>query len=342
MPDAMPALDDRLLAVGIREVVDRLSRQTKDTLGGLIRVGERVALLDHPGHGNVGDHAIWFGETVALASLRARRVYTCDLRSYDRDDAAAAIGDRLILIHGGGNLGDLWPRHEQFREDLIRDFPNNRIVQLPQSVHFDDPGKAASLRDRIKGHGGVTLMVRDRPSVVRAADLLGVEAVLCPDMAFALGPLPRPHAPRCDVMYLKRSDNEARSDQGLAASKIADATLESRDWLDFDGVEALLDKAESHYPSVFNSTLGRRQLRGWLYDRRSRMSVRRGIAILARGRTVVSDRLHGVILSLLVGLPVVPLDNRTGKIWDFISTWLPPQIVQQLANSARLWRPVQN
>ena len=342
MPAATPPHENSTLVADIREAVDGLSRQTKTILGQLIRRGERVALLDYPRHGNVGDHAIWLGETAGLAGLRARRIYTCDHRSYSRADATVAIADRLILIHGGGNLGDIWPAYEQFREDIIRDFPNNRIIQLPQSIYFDDAGKAASLRDRIKQHGGVTLMVRDRPSVTRAADLLDVEAVLCPDMAFALGPLTRLREPHCDVMYLKRTDSEARADQYIAPSRISGVIVESRDWLDFDGLEAFLDKADLRYPSIFNSAPGQLLLRGWVYDRRSKLSLQRGIAILSRGRTVVSDRLHGVILSLLAGLPVVPLDNRTGKIWEFISTWLPPQIVEQFAISARLWRLEQN
>jgi len=321
----------------IAETVIELSRQTQTVLAELIPVGARVAQVDHPSHANVGDHAIWLGERIALSALSARRVYTCSLANYDRREIATATGDRPILIHGGGNLGDLWPQHEQFREDLIRDFPNNRIIQLTQSIHFDDPSRATALRERVKSHGGVTIMVRDRPSLDRAAELLGVDAVLCPDMAFALGSLPRRQAPRCDVLYLRRSDGEACADRGEEPRR-AGIDIETRDWLECGAFEAFLGRADLRHPSIFGSQVGRKVLRNRLYDTQSAASLRRGTMILSRGRQVVTDRLHGFILSLLAGIPVIPLDNRTGKISAFISTWFPEEVAARWVAAARDWQ----
>jgi pyruvyl transferase EpsO len=36
---------------------------------------------------------------------------------------------------------------------------------------------------------------------------------------------------------------------------------------------------------------------------------------------VVTDRLHGHILALLLGIPHVVLDNSYGKLHHFIRTW---------------------
>jgi len=44
------------------------------------------------------------------------------------------------------------------------------------------------------------------------------------------------------------------------------------------------------------------------------MRIRRGAAILRRGSATVTDRLHGLILSVLCGIPVVALDNESGKV----------------------------
>jgi pyruvyl transferase EpsO len=52
------------------------------------------------------------------------------------------------------------------------------------------------------------------------------------------------------------------------------------------------------------------------------LRVRRGLNLLSEGEVVVSDRLHGVILGLLAGIPVVAIDNRIGKLSAFIRTWL--------------------
>jgi pyruvyl transferase EpsO len=42
---------------------------------------------------------------------------------------------------------------------------------------------------------------------------------------------------------------------------------------------------------------------------------------LLRGRAVVSDRLHAHVLSVLLGLPHVLLDNNYGKVRAVYDTW---------------------
>ena len=42
---------------------------------------------------------------------------------------------------------------------------------------------------------------------------------------------------------------------------------------------------------------------------------------LAHGRVVVTDRLHGHILSTLAGIPHVVLDNASGKSRAMYETW---------------------
>ena len=51
------------------------------------------------------------------------------------------------------------------------------------------------------------------------------------------------------------------------------------------------------------------------------MRFHRGLEILGRGRGVVTDRLHGHILSSLMGIPHVALDNSYGKLSAFMDTW---------------------
>jgi pyruvyl transferase EpsO len=61
---------------------------------------------------------------------------------------------------------------------------------------------------------------------------------------------------------------------------------------------------------------------GLFLDQLCRIRVNRGLAMLSRGRVVISDRLHGVLLAALAGIPVVAIDNRVGKLSAFLGTWL--------------------
>src|SRR3546814_1860808 len=57
------------------------------------------------------------------------------------------------------------------------------------------------------------------------------------------------------------------------------------------------------------------------YERQARARVQRGIAMLSQGRSVITDRLHGHILSTLLDIPHVTLDNSYRKIGNFIDVW---------------------
>lgn len=57
------------------------------------------------------------------------------------------------------------------------------------------------------------------------------------------------------------------------------------------------------------------------YNAMAMERVRAGCALLAHGRVVVTDRLHAHILSLLMGIPNVLLDNSYGKVRRFYDEW---------------------
>jgi pyruvyl transferase EpsO len=58
-----------------------------------------------------------------------------------------------------------------------------------------------------------------------------------------------------------------------------------------------------------------------LYARFAAERVLRRCELLARGRAVVTERLHAHVLCVLMGIPHVVLDNTYGKIRSFYETW---------------------
>jgi pyruvyl transferase EpsO len=47
----------------------------------------------------------------------------------------------------------------------------------------------------------------------------------------------------------------------------------------------------------------------------------RGLALVGSGKVVMTDRLHGHLLALLLGRDNVLLDNSYGKLRSFYETW---------------------
>lgn len=63
------------------------------------------------------------------------------------------------------------------------------------------------------------------------------------------------------------------------------------------------------------------------YDGLARLQLVRGCRLLTAGRVAVTDRLHGHVLALLLGLPHVLVADRYGKArsyWDTWTTHRPP------------------
>lgn len=299
------------------------------TFGPLVAGASAVALLDFPDHGNVGDSVLWLGALAGLKAVGAPRpVYTCDTSTYDRKALARAIGDGTILLNGGGNFGDLWERHQLFRERVVRDFPDNRIVQLPQSVHFESAGALARSRAIFNAHEHVTLLVRDTDSLDLVRREFRATSHLVPDMAFALGALQRTSTPTRDILWLKRADKEDLF--------VGSGGPDVIDWLDEERTPLIAWSDRLRYEAGERAWL--RPI-GWpllamTQQRLAKQRMARGIALLSPARVVVTDRLHGHIVSLLLGIPHVVLDNSYGKVHRFVWAWTSVSPLVRLAHSS--------
>ena len=142
-----------------------LKRAIDVVLEPLIPEGSHCALLDYPNYSNVGDSAIWLGETSWIRKRAVHVSYQCDHATYSAERLAGSLGEGIILLSGGGNFGDFWYSHQAFREQVVRDFPNNKIIQLPQTIHFLDDWSVEEARRTINEHKDFTLLCRDRQSL---------------------------------------------------------------------------------------------------------------------------------------------------------------------------------
>ena len=301
-----------------RAAVGTLRTRLQETLRPLVGSAARVALIDFPNTANVGDSAIYLGELACLSSLGVPFPrFICDLRTYDRAALARALGPSgVILFAGGGSLGDVWPAAQELREEIVRSFPDHSIVQFPQTIHFERVDALRRARAVLNAHSRVTLLVRDRRSLEIARSEFTAPSVLCPDAAFALGSLDRPVPPTRPRVWLMRTDKESRLGAELAPN---DAIV---DWL----IEPAMWRRSLSYRlmgAVRRRPLARlvRPLLMRLYGSLAHQRLRRGLELLASGEVVVTDRLHGHILCLLMGVPHVLLDNNYGKLSSFWETW---------------------
>lgn len=287
-------------------------------LGAHVSRGAPYCLLDFPDHSNVGDSAIYAGELVLLEALTGRRPdYVCTYGSFDRARLEAACPEGTIFIHGGGNFGDIWPAHQAFREAVMAALPHRRIIQLPQSLHFQDGAARDRCARAISAHGDFHLWVRDAKSEEIARNAFDCAVELSPDSAFALGPLARRGAADVDVLALLRTDVE-RVELDLAAFEAIDARVV--DWVD-ERRPTVLARGANRLRDLIDGGLSAEAREERRYARRAMARVERGLRLLSQGRTVITDRLHAHILATLLDIPHVALDNMYGKIANYRAAW---------------------
>lgn len=271
------------------------------------------ALLDFPNHPNVGDSAIWLGELKILEALTGRKpAYVCQWNNCDW--AWLETFDGTIILHGGGNFGDIYGWYQDFREEVLRRFPGRLVIQLPQTIHFKDPARLARTQAAIKAHGALLLYVRDRESL-KIAEAFDCETILAPDSAFFLD-LATIGRPRHEVVFLHRTDDEASA----GGDRLPVSWVEV-DWL--DEPKGVPDQVRRRVMAgaFLRGQTDRRALRERLYRVIAETRLKRGIRLLSSGRTIVTDRLHAHILSILLGVPHWVIDNNYGKLTSFIAAW---------------------
>jgi pyruvyl transferase EpsO len=292
----------------------------QDVLDPLIPYGAQVALFDFPNYANVGDSAIWLGEEAYLRmrkDLRTRVVDDCSIRHRRLPRLASSV---VVLIQGGGNLGDLWIQHQELRETLIGHYREHRIIQLPQSIHFGDVANEDRCRRVFSAHRDFHLLVRDHASLEWGKTLHAGPTYLCPDMALCLGQLPRTSEPRHDIVALLRADKETVT--GKASGEHMGNTV-IVDWLEeapslAQRITETAERLQARYPRRLAPLYG---IKRHLYHHLAMERLKRGCAILASGKIVITDRLHAHILCTLMGVPHVVLDNSYRKIGGFRDAW---------------------
>lgn len=308
-------------------LLNDLSSRLLQTLDEVIPADRPCALIDYPNHENVGDSAIWAGERQALHRLGRDVAYVADLTAFSARALRRRVGSRgTILLHGGGNLGDLYPHHQRFRERVLRDFGSNAVVIMPQTVSFESTDGLAALKSGLQ-HPNLVVLLRDRQSLELARSEFDLPCHLAADSAVNLE-TSYDEDTRISILWLSRTDDESATMTRSSDQLASRPGVRIADWV---------GKRSSAIPTVAlrEATLiggglasflpvAARRTNGFLeraYDNLAATRVAYGERLLASADVVVTDRLHAHILAMLVGRPHVLINDRYDKVGRFYRTW---------------------
>lgn len=284
----------------------------------LLPTGAPVAYLDYPVHGNFGDLLIFLG-TLSFLHDHNYKIETCKSLHWLPEKISP---DAVVLLHGGGNLGDLYPPHQKFREAAIARFSNNRIVVLPQTIHYQQTIGFQHTRKILGSHPDLHLILRDAQSLeIAKQEFPKCKLRLIPDMAHHLWPGPSNGAISTrnngQPVFLIRNDKE----RAAIFPELDRHAAQFRDWADFfTAPEARQIRLGKFLHRVNGKLHGKLPLaRPWRWVC-NKLYMRLSQEFSGQG-PIITSRLHGTIFGTLLGKKTGLLDNSYGKNRRYYDTW---------------------
>lgn len=270
----------------------------------------RIFLLGTPMHGNLGDHAIAMAERCFFLehcdAYGFVEILMPDLRDHFTAFMKLVQKDDVLVISGGGWLGDLWLHNEEMVRKIIQSFPENTIVILPQTIYYKQDEQSereiASSRAIYNAHPALYLCLRDERSFAFAKeklmDLHSQRVFLLPDMA----------------LYLKRAEEKKRTQTCLLClRKDREKVLEDEDAIRLYTYLLQKEYALEETTTVYLHTIPYAQRKA---------SVEQKLDEYGRARFVITDRLHSMIFCWLTKTPCIAFDNLTKKVGGVYEKWM--------------------
>lgn len=256
------------------------------------------ALTPPPSLENIGDHA----QVVAIRAWMKRHFPTLPVIEVDKDQVHALmpalrwlVNDQdVFFLHSGGNLGDRGRWSESGRRLLIRNFRNNKIISLPQTIFFSDTEMGRQEQEKscqiYNQHPKLTVIGRDPHSGTLAQSLFPEARTFCmPDFVLSLDSGNPEHPDMTSgVLLCLRHDNESVLSE-MERQKIS--------------------KRLAYPCDYFDTALG-----SPIPVRDREIVLQETLDVFRRHAAVVTDRYHGLIFAVLCRRPCVVLRTIDHKL----------------------------
>lgn len=275
--------------------VKRLNVLKKDFIKKNKARGKKAFLFGSPTYWNLGDQAIAVAEHKCWLKndMQCRLIdVPKELWFFEKQLIKDAIGcDDVILFTGGGYVGDVWFEEQQHVEEVLTHFKDNPFVFFPQTAFFRKNDNLYRFIALLKTRN-VLFYSRDMKTfdLMRRYCQNNFVVKFAPDM----------------VMSLSCCANNNRNHESIICIRNdAESVLDNR------YISNIMDAlSKSDYLINRFSTVKKKYIS--LADRDLRFEE--VIKTFQQCEFVITDRLHGMLLSVITGTPVLYFDNLSNKV----------------------------
>lgn len=258
----------------------------------------RWILMNTPDHDNLGDHLLTMGTIHFLNDFFGNeKVVEITGKQWDicNEDIVSKISDQdIIVIVGGGFMGDLWPVQDNRVKQIIEKFGGNKIIFFPQTFYYTDTEDSVMNYDinLYNNRKNILFLHREKNSYrfFQENVVKDVSRNRCyPDLALYLNDTPYSDSRR-DILFCLRLDKESVNE-------------DTRKNL-LDIVSKLGKNVE-----IIDTVLDRSVLKSERQEEISAILTR-----VSRSELLITDRLHAMIMAAITGTPCIAFDNLSKKV----------------------------
>jgi len=256
---------------------------------------------------NIGDHA----QVLAIKKWFEDNFKEYLVLEFDKNEIYKYINsikkivnkDDLIFLHSGGNLGDRGLWSENARRLVIKNFPKNKIISLPQTIFFSDTKKGREELEITKSiynsHSNLTIIARDEYSYKLARKYFPkCKTLVCPDFVLYLAPS------NVDANFFERRENILLCFRNDSESVINEDIKNT--------IKEYIKKINENYYE-YDTTLDRDISRK---NREHELEL--VLSLFRRHKLVITDRLHGVIFSVITKTPCIAMKTVDHKLTESV------------------------
>lgn len=276
-------------------------KKVVDTIKKTSKYQKTIFYFGVPEHSNLGDMAQYFCIKTYIGKYfpdyQIQEVFTRNyldntfgLRDYLKTRISK---DDLIFCQSGYCTQDIGGREDLMHQAVILDYPENRIVILPQTVFFQNEKRREQASKIYSSHKNLLFLARDQVSFELAESMFsGIQIGLYPDIVTTLIGHYEYHNERKGVLFCIRNDSE----KYYSDSQIQELMQFFEKKMPVDRLDTTIRKEPSDI---------RRDIQKIVENYFERFS---------RYKLVITDRYHGTIFSLIANTPVIVIQTKDHKV----------------------------
>lgn len=266
----------------------------------------RIFLFGMPQHMNYGDLAIYIAERKFLNKIIPEaQLITIPERFITKEIPhikSLITPDDIVALHGGGNMGDVWPDVDNLRQNVLDSFHDYHIVSFPQSVTYSSETWLKDMNKELIKCANIDVFARDKASfnIMKNNFPNNVRYFLTPDIVLSFEPNIRKNQQRDNgILFLLRRDKEKENNNLLI--RLKKFVTEHYEF-------TISDTVDNNWHIITTQTIDK--------------FVNRKLKQINNSSLVITDRLHGMIFSKICHTPVIVFDNNNHKIRNSYKSWL--------------------